>query len=89
MGHDTVIDDLVTLHPSSVITGGIHTSSGTRVGSNACVLPGVFLNQNVILGAGAVMTKDADFGVTYAGVPACPVDTAQGASHDSYFSILQ
>ncbi len=73
VGHDSVIEDYVTLHPSSVISGAVHVSSGTRVGTNACVLPGVFLSQNVILGAGAVLTKDADFGFTYVGVPARPV----------------
>jgi len=76
VGHDSVIEDYVTLHPSSIISGGVHVSSGSRVGSNACVLPGVFVSQNVILGAGAVLTKDADPGVTYVGVPARPVHSA-------------
>jgi sugar O-acyltransferase (sialic acid O-acetyltransferase NeuD family) len=74
VGHDSVLEDYVTLHPSSIISGGVHVSSGSRVGSNACVLPGVFVGQNVTLGAGAVLTKDADPGVTYVGVPARPVD---------------
>jgi len=76
VGHDSVIEDYVTLHPSSIISGGVYVSSGSRVGSNACVLPGVFVSQNVILGAGAVLTKDADPGVTYVGVPARPVHSA-------------
>jgi sugar O-acyltransferase (sialic acid O-acetyltransferase NeuD family) len=78
IGHDAVIDDFVTLHPGSVICGAVHIGSGTRVGTNASILPKLLVGRDVVIGAGAVLTKDAEFGQTYAGVPARPIRTGTG-----------
>lgn len=32
--------------------------SGTRIGINSCILPGVKIGKNVLIGAGSVVTKD-------------------------------
>lgn len=40
------------------------------IGKNAVVLPGVTLGDDVVVGAGAVVTKSFPSGVTVAGVPA-------------------
>jgi sugar O-acyltransferase (sialic acid O-acetyltransferase NeuD family) len=78
IGHDSVIDDFVTLHPGSVISGAVHIGSGTRVGTNASILPEVLISHDVVIGAGAVLTKDAECGQTYAGVPARPISSGRG-----------
>jgi sugar O-acyltransferase (sialic acid O-acetyltransferase NeuD family) len=72
VGHDSVIEDYVTLHPSSVISGSVHIGLGTRVGTNACVLPGVAVGRHVMVGAGAVVTSDVPDSITVKGVPARP-----------------
>lgn len=73
IGHDSVIEDFVTLHPSSVISGGVRIGSGTRVGTNSCVLPGLTVGRDVVVGAGAVVTRDVPASIVVAGVPAVPV----------------
>jgi len=40
------------------------------IGANACILQGVTLGNNVVVGAGAVVTKDMPDNVVCAGVPA-------------------
>lgn len=48
---------------------GIHAVK-TIIGRNAIILKGVTIGNNVIIGAGAVVTKDCDSNSVYAGVPA-------------------
>ena len=64
------IGDFVTLHPSCVVSGEVRIGSGTRIGTNACLLPGIEVGRNVTVGAGAVVTKDVPESMTVAGVPA-------------------
>jgi acetyltransferase-like isoleucine patch superfamily enzyme len=40
------------------------------LGTNATILPGIKLGKNVIVGAGAVVTKDVRDNTMVAGVPA-------------------
>ena len=76
IGHDTVIGDFVTLHPSCVLSGGVQIASGTRVGANSCVLPAIAIGNNVTIGAGAVVTRDVPAYHTVAGVPAQSINSA-------------
>ena len=43
---------------------------GVSIGSNATILSGITLAENSVIGAGAVVTKDTDVGMTYVGNPA-------------------
>ncbi len=43
------------------------------LGANAVILPGVTLGDNVIVGAGAVVTKSVPSNTIVAGVPARPI----------------
>ena len=70
VGHDCVLEDFVTLHPGSVISGGVRIGFGARVGTNACVLPGIIVGDAATVGAGAVVTRDVPESTTVAGVPA-------------------
>ncbi len=76
-----VIEDDVFLGPCSATTNdkymqygaqltGPVIRKGARIGSNATILPGVTVNSNAIVGAGAVVTKDVKEGDTVVGNPA-------------------
>jgi acetyltransferase-like isoleucine patch superfamily enzyme len=43
---------------------------GTHIGIGAAVLPGIKIDKNSVVGAGAVVTKDVPDNVTVVGVPA-------------------
>lgn len=44
--------------------------SNVYIGSNVIILPGITINDKVIVAAGAVITKDLESGFIYGGVPA-------------------
>jgi acetyltransferase-like isoleucine patch superfamily enzyme len=44
--------------------------SNVYIGSNVIILPGITVNEKVIVAAGAVITKDLESGFIYGGVPA-------------------
>lgn len=70
VGHDTVLEDLVTLHPAAIISGGCRLATGVEVGTNATVLPGRSIGQAAIVGAAACVVRDVDAGSVVRGVPA-------------------
>lgn len=43
---------------------------GTSIGANCTILPGVIINENALVGAGAVVTKDVKANTTVVGNPA-------------------
>lgn len=47
---------------------------GASIGANATILPGVTIDENAMVAAGAVVTKDVPSGVTVMGVPAKVVE---------------
>lgn len=49
---------------------GVHIMKDAKIGANATVLPGVIIGQNVLVGAGAVVTKDVNDGAVVAENPA-------------------
>lgn len=51
-------------------TAPISVGSGTWIGANSVVLPGVTIGAGCVIAAGAVVTKDCDAHGLYAGVPA-------------------
>ena len=62
------------LHPDSRNSGyeyGIDISIGNNVwiGGNVCIMPGVNIGDNVVIGAGSVVTQDIPSNVIAVGVP--------------------
>lgn len=70
IGHDTIIEDYVSISPGTNISGNVHIEEGVEIGTGAAILPGIKLGKYCFLGAGAVATKDLDSQKTYVGVPA-------------------
>ena len=54
--------------------GSVHIGEGVWLGAGCKVMPGVKIAPKIIVGAGAVVTKDLNkTGWLYAGVPAKPI----------------
>jgi sugar O-acyltransferase (sialic acid O-acetyltransferase NeuD family) len=70
VGHDTVLEDYVSVYPGANISGSVHLQSGATVGSNAVVLQGLVVGENAFVGAGAVVTRSVPAGAVVAGSPA-------------------
>lgn len=72
--HDCVISDFVSLSPGARLGGSVNVGAGVSIGLNASVLQGLHLAENSIVGAGAVVTRSVEAGVTVVGVPARLLD---------------
>lgn len=70
ISHDSILNDFVQLSPGVRITGNCFIDSFSQLGTNAVILPKVKVGKNVMVGAGAVVTKDVPDNVMVAGVPA-------------------
>lgn len=65
LNHGFAPDDRASLYPAP-----IHIGKNVWIGSNATVLPGVTIDDNAIVAAGAVVTKDVPQNTIVGGVPA-------------------
>lgn len=70
VGHDSVLEDFVTVLPGANVAGSVVLKEGTTVGSGAVILPGLVIGPRAIIGAGAVVTRDVMPDKVVKGVPA-------------------
>jgi sugar O-acyltransferase (sialic acid O-acetyltransferase NeuD family) len=70
LSHDSVLGDFVELSPGVRITGHCHIGNFCNLGTNAVVIPSIRLSSNVVVGAGAVVTRNVDEDTLVVGVPA-------------------
>lgn len=78
------------LHPDSRNSGyeyGIDITIGDNVwiGGNTCIMPGVTVGSNVVIGAGSVVTKDLPDNVIAVGNPCKVIREITEADRDYYF----
>lgn len=59
----------------SLMVGRVHIKKNAWLGANATILPGVTVGKNVIVAAGAVVTKDVPDNVIVGGIPAKVIKT--------------
>lgn len=57
-------------HPLLDTFGKIKVKNNVYIGNNSLILPGVTIGNDVIIGAGSVVTKSVDSGMIVAGNPA-------------------
>jgi len=71
IGHETVIENYVSIMKKCDITGNCHLHERVFVASSVCIVPGCRIAIDVTLGAGSVVTKSVETpGITAIGNPA-------------------
>lgn len=70
IGHDSVIGEFVEMSPGVHISGNCRIGDYCNIGTNATILPKITIGENVIVGAGSVVTKDVPNNCLVVGVPA-------------------
>lgn len=70
IGHDSTIGCFVEISPGVHVSGNCKIGDYSILGTNATILPKVKLGKNVIVGAGALVTKDIPANSLVVGVPA-------------------
>lgn len=70
VGHDSDIQDFVSLNPGSIISGNVVCGSGVLIGAGAVILQGLSIGQESVVGAAACVTKNVRPNAVVKGVPA-------------------
>lgn len=78
IGHDVFMDDFATLAPGVHVSGFVHLGKCAYVGTGATIINGtpgdpLVIGDNVVIGAGACVTKSIPDGLVVVGVPAHPL----------------
>jgi sugar O-acyltransferase (sialic acid O-acetyltransferase NeuD family) len=73
VGHEARIGRGAVLNPTVNISGGVTLEESVLVGTGAQILQYVTVGAGAIVGAGAVVTKSVEPGVTVVGAPAKPL----------------
>ncbi len=73
IGHEAEIGSACVLNPTVNISGGVRLGPGVLVGTGAQVLQYLEVGAGATVGAGAVVTKPVEPGVTVVGMPAKPL----------------
>jgi sugar O-acyltransferase (sialic acid O-acetyltransferase NeuD family) len=70
VGHDSILDDYVSVNPLAAISGQCHLEEGSLVGTTAAVLQGRRVGRSATVGAGACVVHDVPAQTIVKGVPA-------------------
>jgi len=70
LGHEAVLGRACALNPGANISGGVNVGKGALIGTGAQILQYIKLEDESVVGAGAVVTKDVGAGLIVIGVPA-------------------
>lgn len=70
IGHDTVLEDFVTIAPMVAISGNVHIHDRVEVGTGSCIRQGLIMESGSMLGMGSVLTKNIKRNVVFFGNPA-------------------
>lgn len=69
LGHDAVLSDFCTLHPSCNISGKVVVGKCVLMGVGTKIIQGLRIAADTTLGAGAVVIRNISESGTYVGVP--------------------
>lgn len=70
VGHDSRIDDFVTVYPGANVSGSTYLGTGCEMGTGSKIIQGLSVGMNTIVGAGAVVVRNLPPDCTAVGVPA-------------------
>jgi len=73
IGHDTIIDDFVTVYPGVHISGDVTIEDCVELGTGTQIIQNKKIERQTIVGAGAVVTKNLPCNCTAVGAPARPI----------------
>jgi sugar O-acyltransferase (sialic acid O-acetyltransferase NeuD family) len=73
ISHDCRLEDYVTISPGCVVCGNVSVASSAYLGASSCVVQGVKIGSQSMVGAGALVRNDVLQGQTVVGVPARPI----------------
>ena len=62
----------------------VHIGENSWIGANVCIMPGVTIGKNTVIGAGSIVTRDIPDNVVALGVP-CRVVREVGEHDKEYF----
>lgn len=81
VGHDTRIENFVTIAPTVNVSGSIVVGEGTDLGTGCTIIQGKNIGAWSIIGAGSVVVKDIDPDVTAVGAPAKTIKARSAGWH--------
>ena len=73
VGHDTVLEDYVTVHPQAALSGECRIGTDVVMGTSSAIIQGRAVGARTTVGGGAVIVKDLPEDVTAVGAPAKPL----------------
>lgn len=83
IGHDTVIQDFVSLHPGVNVSGDVHIRDGVLVGAGAVIVEKLTVGSWSRIGAGSIVLGSLGDNVTAVGCPARVVRVREDGWHRS------
>lgn len=73
IGHDSIIEDYVSIFSGAHISGNVTLNDGVSIGTGSSVIQGITIGENTFIGAGAAVVRDIPASCTVVGVPARPI----------------
>jgi sugar O-acyltransferase (sialic acid O-acetyltransferase NeuD family) len=73
IGHDTIIENYSSLMPGINVSGEVILRTGVYVGTGATIINQIEIEENTVVGAGAVVSKSLPKNCTAVGIPAQPI----------------
>ncbi|QIK84266.1 acetyltransferase [Sanguibacter sp. HDW7] len=70
VGHDSVLEDYVTIYPGAAVSGNVVLEESVSMGVGSAVLQGLRIGARTFVGGAALVTKDAGPDLVLKGVPA-------------------
>jgi len=70
VGHDSTLEDYVTINPLVAISGGVVVGAESMMGTHSAVLQNLSIGARSIVGAGSCVVKNVPDDVVVKGVPA-------------------
>ncbi|AXH11894.1 acetyltransferase [Halarcobacter bivalviorum] len=72
--HECKIEDFVHISPNVALAGNVNIKELTHIGIGSCVIQGLTVGKNSLIGAGAVVVKNIKDNIKAYGNPCCEVE---------------